>query len=111
MTWKKPNQKGGKKTFIDDFVKKARDQHTAENKDKEQKSKFERPPVADEAEKLWDQMSQKDKYEKWGHSPYLQGSFLIYQARILNKIKDAGGKPTDEDKEKVKKDWESLNLF
>jgi len=25
MTWKKPDQKGGKKTFVDDFVKKARD--------------------------------------------------------------------------------------
>ena len=56
-------------------------------------------------------MSQKDKYENWGFSPYPQGSFLIYQAKMLNKIKDDGGKPTDEDKEKVKKDWESLNLF
>ena len=56
-------------------------------------------------------MSQKDKYENWSFSPYPQGSFLIYQAKMLNKIKGEGGKPTDEDKEKVKKDWESLNLF
>jgi hypothetical protein len=30
---------------------------------------------------------------------------------MFNKIKEAGGKPSDEEKEKVKKDWESLNLF
>jgi len=85
--------------------------HTLENKDKEQKPKFDRPPVAAQAEKDWNKMSQKDKYEKWGFSPYPQGSFLIYQAKMLNKIKGEGGKPTDEEKEKVKKDWESLNLF
>ena len=30
---------------------------------------------------------------------------------MFNKIKETGNKPTDEDKEKVKKDWESLNLY
>ena len=56
-------------------------------------------------------MSQKDKYENWGFSPYLQGLWPIYETKMLQKIKDDGRKPTDEDKEKVKKDWESLNLF
>ena len=83
--------------------------NTFENKVKEQKSKFDRIPVATEGEKNWNKFSRKDKYEKWGFSPYPQGSYLIYQAKMLNKIKDAGGKPTDEDKEKVKKYLESLN--
>jgi len=30
---------------------------------------------------------------------------------MLNKIKDGGVKPSEEDKEKVKKDWESMNLY
>ena len=56
-------------------------------------------------------MTPKEKYEKWGFSPYPQGSYLIYQARMFNKIKEKGDKPSDEEKEKVKKDWESMNLF
>ena len=48
LTWEKnPKAKGGKSAFIDSEVKKARDLHTLENKDKEQKSKFDRPPVAE----------------------------------------------------------------
>ena len=48
LTWEKnPKAKGGKAAFIDSEVKKARDLHTLENKDKEQKSKFDRPPVAE----------------------------------------------------------------
>ena len=48
LTWEKnPKAKGGKSAFIDSEVKKARDLHTLENKDKEQKTKFDRPPVAE----------------------------------------------------------------
>jgi hypothetical protein len=77
--------------------------HSFENRDLVQKSKFDRIPVAEEAEKNWNKMSQTDKYEKWCFSPYPQGSYLIYQAKMLNKLKDAGGKQTNEDKEKFKK--------
>ena len=56
-------------------------------------------------------MSQKDKYENWGFSPYPQGLWPIYQSKMLQKIKDDGRKPTNEDKEKIRKDWDLINLF
>ena len=56
-------------------------------------------------------MSQKDKYENWGFSPYPQGLWPIYQKKMEQKIKEGGRKPTDEDIEKIRKDWDLLNLF
>ena len=56
-------------------------------------------------------MSQKDKYENWGFSPYPQGIWKRFESVMQNKIKEGGRKPTDEDKKKIKEDWNSLNLF
>ena len=56
-------------------------------------------------------MTQKDKYENWGFSPYPQGLFPVYRAKMINKIKEDGGILTEEDEEKFNKDWNSINLF
>ena len=56
-------------------------------------------------------MTQKDKYENWGFSPYPQGIWRRFESVMQNKIKEGGREPTDEDKKKIKKDWDSLNLF
>ena len=56
-------------------------------------------------------MSQKDKYENWGFSPYPQGIRQSYISQMQKKIKESGREPTNEDKEKIRKDWDLINLF
>ena len=56
-------------------------------------------------------MSPKEKYEKWGISPYSARSFYIYEEMILYKIEEGGVNPSEEDEEKREKDWDSMNLY